>query len=59
MVISQFDIGNFAYDVVSEEGVYNVYCNGDIVQPNHDAEAVIRYLSHVIHALAHENEQLR
>lgn len=44
--------------VKKENGRYDVIEKGEVVQPNHDAEGIIRYLSHVAHGLYFKIEKM-
>lgn len=51
-LVASYDLASGdGYDIILEEnGKYHI-CKNDteIVQPNHDAEGIIRYLAHALH----------
>lgn len=57
LIISEAEIAEGTLTVMKENEnsqTYSVYKNLEQVQPEHDAESTIRYLTHVIHSLSHQ-----
>ena len=51
-IISEIDLGGKVMTVTkTETGSYDIIHGDQIVQPNHDADDIIRYLSMIIHNL--------
>lgn len=49
-IIAGYEKNNVEVTIVKKDnGLYDVIDNGIVVQPDHDAEAIIRYLSHCLH----------
>lgn len=47
--VSEFECAGKNYTVFrTEDGLYSVYADDCLVQPNHDSDGIIRYLSHII-----------
>jgi hypothetical protein len=47
-IISEFELSGKLYQIQKQDsGTYDVFVDGENKQPNHDAEGIIRYLSHV------------
>lgn len=61
-LISEYELDeNNLYRVFfnKETQKYNIYLNDKIVQPNHDAEGIIRYLSHCLHNIYYIYNKLK
>ena len=49
-IIAGYEKNNSEVIIVKKDnGLYDVIENDVTVQPNHDSEAIIRYLSHCLH----------
>lgn len=54
-IVVVFEVDGVEHTVYSDNsGKYNVSADDRIVQPNHDAEGIIRYMSHIIANLDHK-----
>ena len=51
-IIAEYGDGDTTYRVIkNEHGLYDVWKDNVIVQPNHDAEGIMRYMSLKLHNL--------
>jgi len=53
--VAEFQVGETTYSVQKDDhGTYSVSDGSRVVQPDHDAEGIMRYLAHVIFNLNHK-----
>ena len=52
--IAYFEINDKCYEIIrNEKGQFDVLCNKEIVQPNHTAEGIMRYMANIIYNQNH------
>lgn len=58
-IISQIEVDGKEVEVQKQDnGKYDIFVDGMNMQPNHDANGVIRYLSNLAHNLSFQKEQI-
>lgn len=59
-VVAECELSDGLLAIVKDsltEGIYHVYKEAKNVQPNHDAEGVMRYMAHVAHGLGYKADK--